>query len=149
MTVKIEGLDAIFKKLDGLGKPGVMKRPMNESLEHLHDKIAKYPKETAANRPPGRNGYSWYARGFGTRTRTGRGYATSEDLGPSWTHKTSANGRRGELTNAASYGQFVQDESRQTGFHKRTGWVTIQTVVKKEAAVVLGKFKAAYDKAVK
>ena len=145
MSVKIEGLDAIFKKLDSLGKPEVFKRPMRLSAERVQDRIAKYPAETAANLP---GGYSWYVRGYGTRTRTGRGYPTSEDLGPSWTVKYSNGHRRAEIGNNASYGPFVQDKARQARWHKGR-WHTIQDVVKKETSAIIGFFKAAYDAAVK
>ena len=148
MTVKIDGLDAIFKKLDSLGKPEVFKRPMRLSAERVQDRIAKYPLESAANRPPGPNGYSWYVRGYGTRTRTGRGYPTSKDLGPSWTVKYSNGHRRAEIGNNASYGKYVQDKDEQAGWHKGR-WHTIQDVVKKQTPAIIGFFKAAYDKAVK
>ena len=145
MTVKIEGLDAIFKKLDSLGKPEVFKTPMRLSAERVQDRIAKYPAEGPGNRP---GGYSWYVRGYGTRTRTGRGYNTSEALGKSWTIKYSNGHRRAEIGNDTSYGKYVQDKDEQARWHKGR-WHTIQDVVKKQTPAIIAFFKAAYDKAVK
>ncbi len=46
MTVKIEGLDAIVKKLDSLGKPGAFKRPMTRAVKHLYGKMKKEPTKS-------------------------------------------------------------------------------------------------------
>ncbi|GAG42428.1 unnamed protein product, partial [marine sediment metagenome] len=105
-----------------------------------------YPPESAANRPPGINGYSWYQRGFGTRTTTGRGYNTSEGLGRAWTWEVTNGGRRGEVGNDTSYGPYVQDKTKQTRFHKARNWKTIQDVLKKATPKIVGFFKRGYDK---
>lgn len=136
--VQIRGLDELQKKFDALGKAGALKRPMTKAVAHLHREIAVYPPSSSANSPA--NGYSWYERGFGTRTRTGRAWPTSETLGRRWTHEVSADGKRGEVGNNASYGPFVQSEERQASFHKRRGWLTDEKVADKEAATVVGFF---------
>lgn len=134
-TVTVRGLDKVIEKLAKVGKPGALRRPMTKAVAHLHDKIAKYPPSSTANSPS--NGYSWYERGFGTRTRTGRAWPTSETLGRRWTHEVSANGKEGTVGNNASYGPYVQSADQQAGFHARRGWVTDEKVAEDEADKVV------------
>lgn len=141
-TVQVRGLKEVMAKLEKAGGPGVMKKPMTKAVAHLHDVIAKYPPASAANSPA--NGYSWYQRGYGTKTRTGLSYATSETLGRRWTHEVSADGKRGEVGNNASYGPYVQSEERQASFHRARGWKTDVKVADEEARKVVGFFDTAY-----
>lgn len=139
MAVKVRGVDEVIRKLNKVGGPGALRRPMTKAVAHLHDRIAKYPPATTANSPA--NGYSWYERGFGTRSRTGRAWPTSETLGRRWTHEVDADGRRGVVGNNASYGPFVQSAEKQAAFHAARGWVTDEQVADKEADKVVGFFE--------
>lgn len=141
MAVEIRGLDKAIKKLEKIGGPKALKRPMTKATAHLLDKIAKYPPATSANSPPGNNGYSWYERGFGTRTITGMAFPTSETLGRRWTMEVSGDGRKGVVGNNASYGPYVQSAEQQAAFHARNGWITDATVAEQEAATVVGFFE--------
>ena len=141
MADVIKGLDKVIAKLEKVGQPGALKKPMTKSVAHLHDKIAKYPPASSANSPG--SGYSWYERGYGTRTRTGRGYPTSETLGRRWTHEVSADGKRGVVGNNASYGPYVQSFEKQASFHKSRGWKTDADVVDEEDKKVKGFFEDA------
>lgn len=139
MAVTVRGLDDVIKKLEAVGRPGALRRPMTKSVAHLHDKIAKYPPSSSANSPS--NGYSWYERGFGTRSRTGRAWPTSETLGRRWTHEVSADGKRGVVGNNASYGPYVQSAEKQAAFHARRGWVTDEKVAESEQGKVVAFFE--------
>ena len=88
MSVTIKGLDKAIKKLEKVGGPGALRKPMTKAVAHLHRAIAEYPPSSSANSPG--SGYSWYERGYGTRTRTGRGYRTNVTLGRRWSHDVSA-----------------------------------------------------------
>lgn len=138
MATQVRGLDEVIRKLEKVGGRGALKPPMLKTVAHLHNKIAIYPPSTIANSPG--NGYSWYERGFGTRTATGKAWPTSETLGRRWTHEVSADGRRGEVGNNASYGPFVQSAEKQAGFHAARGWLTDEQVAEAEADVVVGFF---------
>ncbi len=144
MTVTIIGLEPVIAKLEGLGRPEVLRTPMVQATAHLQDVVVEYPRLTQANRPPGRDGYRWYERGFGTRTVTGRAYNTSERLGEAWTTKVSHDGREGSVGNDTTYGPYVQDAESQVSFHKTTGWKTIQDVVEKESDKIVGYFEEEY-----
>ena len=114
MAVQVRGLDDAIGKLEAVGKAGALRRPMTKATAHLHRVIAEYPASSTANSPA--NGYSWYERGFGRRSRTGRGWPTSETLGRRWTHEVSADGRTGRVGNNASYGPYVQSAEKQAAF---------------------------------
>lgn len=98
--------------------------------EVVRSGVAEYPASTGANMPPGLNGYSWYERGFGTRTVTGRAYATSEVLGRSWTMEVKQTARmtRGTIGTNVSYVEFVQGKL-QAWFHGARGWKTLERVL--------------------
>ena len=110
---------------------------LSRSLELVRERVADYPDRTAANSPPGINGYSWYERGFGTRTVTGLGYDTSEELGRSWNIKIKrgffGGDLRGVLGTGVSYAPYVHDERRQVGFHAARGWPTVQDAFRERA----------------
>ena len=139
-TIKIEGLDELVKALEKY--PVQMKQGMRTTtkgaLEILRGEIAQYPSASAANRRPGVNGRSWYERGYGTRTVTGRGYPTSEMLGRSWVTRIEGGPHSvlGTVGTNASYAPYVQDRGRQSRWHKRRGWKTIQDAVKAKATTI-------------
>lgn len=139
MAVQVRGLNEVIALLERIGGPGALRRPMTKAVAHLHREIAQYPPSTQANSPA--NGYSWYERGFGTRSRTGRAWPTSETLGRRWTHEVSGDGRRGVVGNNASYGPFVQSAEQQAAFHAARGWLTDEQVADKEAGKVVGFFE--------
>src|SRR5210317_349321 len=106
------GFERKMKMLANPVKP--MKKGMQNYLGFLEPKITPYPPASQANRKPGVNGYSWYQRGFGTKTITGKAYRTSEIMSKRWKFDTrvQASKVRGEITNTASYSPFVQGEKQ-------------------------------------
>lgn len=132
-AIDTRDLDAMIRRLETM--PTVLGAEMSAAArmggEELRDFVAEYPAATGANSPPGLNGYSWYQRGFGTRTGTGLTYPTSENLGKSWIVRLeTAPGRwSGLLTTGVSYAHWVQDKAQQAGFHAARGWRTVQDAV--------------------
>ena len=154
MTVKIEGLDAVLKKIDSLGKPGVLYTPMSQSLNHLQDLVAKYPRKKqgafSALATPGQKRAFWARVGSGEISfREGIGYVRSGTLGRKWIKRIEKGGRGGTLMNNAGYGPYVQSDAGQQPFHAVTKYNKTDEVAKKEASKVIALFKAAYDAAVK
>lgn len=139
--VTVKGLDELIKKFDELGRPDALKKPMTKAVAQIHRVIAEYPPSTQANTPG--NGYSWYERGFGTRTRTGRAWPTSETLGRRWTHEVDADGKRGVVGNNASYAPYVQSAEKQAAFHAGRGWLTDEKVAESEQDKIRGFFEDA------
>ena len=131
-TLRIEGLeefqDALRRFPDEIHR--AVKAEMPGANDLVRNELATYPPASGANSPPGINGYSWYERGFGTRTVTGRAYATSEALGRSWTTTVEGGGGtiRGIIGTNASYADYVQGP-KQASFHKPRGWLTVEQVL--------------------
>jgi len=128
----IENLDKLIAGLEQFPKEVQrgLKIAMRVGGEVVRSGVAQYPAATGANMPPGLNGYSWYERGFGTRTITGRSYATSEGLGKTWTVKVKQTARmtRGIIGTNVSYAEWVQG-AKQAGFHSARGWKTVERVL--------------------
>lgn len=141
MAIEIRGLTLLTWKLKRVGGRDALQRPMTKAVYHLLDAIAKYPPETSANRPPGNNGYSWYERGFGRRTITGKAYPTSQMLGRKWTSQIFDRGRKGVVGNNVTYAPAVQKDGYQAAFHARNGWKTDATVAREERPTVVGFFQ--------
>jgi hypothetical protein len=130
-TRSIQDMDKLMKKLDRLENPV---KPVAKGMENymgfLENKIKPYPPHSQANVSPGVNGYSWYVRGYGTRTVTGKAYKTSEKMDKRWSFKIRkmASVVRITITNTASYSIFVQG-LRQTWYHAKRGWKRVGKVV--------------------
>ena len=154
MPIEITGLDAIVKKLEALDDPKVFRDPMKLSVNHLHNKIADTPTGNQHRKQPfktdkSRRYFFWALKKGDIEVPYRRGMSpNSEKLTTSWTTSVSADGRTGKVGNDTSYGRLVQDKTRQTSYHKTTGWKTTQDVAKKEEATIVGFFKAALDRAV-
>ena len=90
MTVKIEGLDPILKKLASLNKPGVLKRPMTLAVNHLYGKMKKEPRKSgtwarwADDNPASRRAY-WAKVASGEARHGPGGYIRSHKLQKGWT----------------------------------------------------------------
>lgn len=142
-------LDKLLAALDKFPRQvdRAMRVTIRGAAEMVRDQVAVYPSQSAANVPPGINGYSWYERGFGTRTVTGRAYATSQALGRSWATKvrTIVGGWQAEVGTDVNYAPFVQGD-KQAGFHRARGWQTVDQVVKKMTPQVVRFVGKAIDK---
>ena len=148
MTVKIEGLEPLLRKLDNLEDLKKIKPTLKAGAVHIKGAIAKYPPESIANMPANPGG-RWYERGFGTRTATGRTYKTSETLGRNWSVASRDRGFTQVVGNSASYGPFVQSAEKQAKIHGKRGWKTDQQVIDEETDTVLDFVKDKVDKILK
>jgi len=129
----IQGGASLERKMRMLANPvKPIRKGMRNYMGFLEPKITPYPPATQANRKPGINGYSWYVRNYGTRTVTGKGYPTSQQMSKKWSFKTRIQGNsvRGEIINRASYSPFVQGEL-QARYHKARGWKRADEVIDK------------------
>ena len=132
MTVEVQGLDELMKKLDTVAKLEGAKRGIKAAALFIKGKVAEYPPASSANAA---GGYPkrWYQRGAGPRyaRRDGSvgGRNTSETLGRKWTIKMQSGGLGAIVGNNVSYGPYVQDEQRQARFHKRRGWKTTKRII--------------------
>lgn len=149
VTLDDRQLRSLIRKLDRIGGATLNRRAMTKAVLHFQSVIAEYPPHTAANMPPGINGYSWYVRGSGTHTITGKVYKTSENLGPGWTTSVSPDGQRGVISNRASYALPVQGKEKQTDYHRARGWKNDEDTLDDERRKIIGFFQAEYDEALR
>jgi hypothetical protein len=147
MPIETNGLEAITRKLDALGRPDAFRIPMTQAVQFVHRGVAKYPPSSSANSPKTHGG--WYERGFGTKYRrrdgTITGRQTSETLGRRWTTDVTPSGRLGRIGNNASYAVYVQGE-KQARWHKQRGWVNAPEWVEEHSRDIVRFFEAHYQK---
>lgn len=144
--IKIEGLDALQKKLGEVAAMAYMGEVLMAAGSQLKNYIAKYPPFTDANVP---NQRRWYQRGWGTKwlRKDGsvNGVQSSETLGRRWTVSP-----RGPLEvvvgNNASYAPYVQSAEKQAHFHKSRGWRTDQMAIEKTTPAILKLVQQTIDK---
>jgi hypothetical protein len=141
MSVKIDGLDKVSRKLGGLANFSQWAyRPMTESAEVVRDAIAKYPQKDSGAfsrlaTADQKKAYWAKVRSGEARHREGVGYVRSGTLGRKWVVevKNTTNGVQGTVGNNTSYGRYVQAMSSQQPFHKASGWTTEQQAIDKSA----------------
>lgn len=150
LHLRIEGADALIRKLGKLEAGKVLKPVIRAAAADLRGRIAQYPPASEANQPkpyPGR----WYERGYGTRwaRKSGGigGRQTSQTLGRSWTHRVERSGLRGLVGTGATYAPYVQDAEQQASIHKARGWKTVQQVLKEHAPRIMAQISAAIRRA--
>ena len=136
VTIEIEGLDELVKKLDDLKQLRKVHAGIKAAALHLKGKLDPYPPSTAANQPGNAGG--WYVRGFGWRFASGRSDPVSEDLAASWTIKYNQAKFEAVIGSNVSYGPFVMGPKqgskgkRQAKHMAKIGWKSIDTVREQE-----------------
>lgn len=151
VSFKIEGLEALAKKLKSVEDLKFLKAVMRLAGETIKKHIAKYPSATSANAPGSTPGYRWYQRGEGghyIRIRDGGEsvYRTSQTLGRSWTTAVKDNGLTVEVGTKVTYAPFVQDRERQTSWAKTYGWTTAQDVLEEDGEKITKQVRDAIEK---
>jgi hypothetical protein len=141
-TIRIDGMDDLQKRLDNLVKMKKVNASIAQAALFLAGKVKHYPP--VSRRPnPMLKGNSARAKrmraGFFARLHAGEidvpymrnSSQNSERLSHSWTLRTENQGFRAIIGTGVSYARLVQDEAKQTAYHKQTGWVTVQDVTRK------------------
>lgn len=149
MTVKIEGLEEVTRKLEALNRPGIFYQPMLKSLGHLQRTIAIYPRKQqgafSAMATPAQKRAFWAKVSSGeAEFREGIGYVRTGNLGRRWMTRVEKGGQVGRISNNAGYGPYVQSDEKQQPFHKASNWQTVEKVIDKESAAIVRYFEAAY-----
>lgn len=112
MSLKVKGLEPVQRLMHRLKDTRKeLSVAIKAGLVHFHSKIAPYPPA-----PPN----STYERGTDPR---------SEQMSKQWDYE--GKDLKQSLVNRASYSGYVHGD-RQPGYHKRTGWKTVETVMKEE-----------------
>ena len=142
ISTKIEGVDAIIRKLGRVEGVKHLRQPMQRSVYRLQGRMAQYP----AQRPGSR-----YVRGQGMANAQGVvTHRTSENLGKKWTSKIEqgSGSITGKVGNNASYAPPVQSYRFQARIHRGL-WQTDRYVVDTEYRTIVRDFENAISEALR
>lgn len=145
MTVEVQGLDDVLRKLDGLDAPEVFRRPMTQATAHLQRKLAQYPPQVSRRQPfkteKQRRYFFWALREGIIQVP----YRRTGTLGRKWTTEVSPDGRQGRVGNNTPYAPLVQGtREQQASYHAQGGWRRVDHVARTEQQRVVGYFEAQY-----
>lgn len=127
ITIDLQGDKELMRKLKRIENPArIMRKGLENFINDERKTMEEYAPATQANRRPGVNGYSWYVRGVGTHTITGKVYTTSQDMRARWNVKITrySGGVRATIQNKADYSGYVIGK-KQVWFHKKRGWINV------------------------
>jgi len=148
MTIAVEGIDAIKRKLEGVHQAAVS--GIHASAVYVQGVAKKYPAATEANEA-GPYPKRWYKRGTDPYWALKDGGAhfrkTSETLNRKWTVKYFNGNLSAEVGNNVSYGPYVMGDNDQAPYHKAHGWKTTGQIVKETAAKIQQFIRDAITKA--
>lgn len=143
-----------------------LKEAMTEALTVVKQEASRFPPQPSRTRAPSGSFNTWVREvgqlprsAFGVSRKTGkvtirrsgkRIYRVSEKLIQKWKTATpqiriGAGYIVGRVTNAASYGKWVQGE-QQSKWHKATGWKTTSQIAQSQAGRIMAIFAAMLKK---
>lgn len=110
---------------------------------HLKGRVARYPRASRRPQPfvsdKQRRGFFYHLNKGNIQVPYRRGISPgSERHGQSWTVGKRKDGFEVVAGSDTSYGPLMQDDKKQTGYHKGTGWKTVQKIAR-EARVEVSK----------
>lgn len=143
MSVQVQGLDALYRKLGAVASTQVLVKPMGRGVLTLQRRMQEYPPSLPAVQGPTRAGAS---RKSIARFR--QPYKRTGTYGRRWTIKITAsgNGLIGTVGNNTPYGPLVGSAQFQARIHQGR-WNTDDKVIKEEAPGILDDFQASIDQA--
>ena len=146
-----KALASIMRKLDGLDKPGVMRRPMERSVDHLNGKLQKDSTKASGAfsrmATPGQRRAFWAKVSSGEARVNAQGYVRSHRLFKDWDKQVTHGGRRGEVwnKNTGNYAQYVQGD-RQQSFHAASNYPTTEKVARDEKDFIIKIWQREYER---
>ena len=155
MTVQLDQKDwtNIMRKLDSLNRPGARRVPMEQSVQHFHRILARYPTKASGAfsrlaTPRQKRAYWAKISSEEAQEMPGGGYRRSNTLRNRWTKDVHPDGREGKVGNNAPYAVYVQGE-RQQPFHAASDFPKVEDVVREEERTVFNFFKLQYQRLIR
>lgn len=138
-TIRIEGIDEIAKKIRSLEEMKHVKGAIYKAAQFIELRLrASYPEKPHRPNPmiklnpKVRRGFFYHLKEGNIEVPYRRGASlTSEDLQNSWTTRQENQGWRAVVGTNVSYARLVMDRSKQTQYHKVTGWPTVDDIAEK------------------
>ena len=142
VSFQIEGLPELQRIMKEVGSLRPVIEGLGKAATHVKGKIASLPR--VSRRKVAQFWTMKQRKGFFYHLNQGdievpyfrRINKKSEDLSHSWTVQSGKGGLSWKVGNDTTYGPLVQDEDKQSRYHKETGWITIQKVRDQEASTV-------------
>ena len=148
--IRVEGIEPLLAKLERLGKLEAGIAALKAGAEELKGEASRYPP--AARFPRAfiynrtfktekqRRFFFWALRSKVIQVPYRRGTSPgSERHKASWTVREEAGGLRQVIGSDTSYGPLIQSRARQTLYHKRVGWRTVEEIAEREGPKVVEK----------
>lgn len=128
--IELKGIEKIKRHLN-FGP--VFSAGLKEAGLFVKSYISTYPRQRRGPQPfktpKQRRFFFWAVRHKVIQVPYFRGLnPKSKKLGQSWTLKMRNNDREAVIGSNVSYGPWVQDEKKQSKYHKKSGWPTTQGV---------------------
>ena len=139
MSIRIEGAEALIRRLDNIQSMRKVKASIRQATIFLRGKVADYPNVrrfknwrlygNSAQAQRMRAGFFYHLKNGDIEVPYRRGSSPkSEKLGQSWTTRTANAGWTGIVGTNVSYAELVQSSEKQYSAHRQTGWVTTRQV---------------------
>lgn len=126
MSIEIQGINKLMRKLGKAAANKVLEKPMNRALLRIQRDMQEYPPQPASSR-----------------------YRRTGTLGRRWTKRIfkNASGLLGRVGNTTRYGPWVQSQRFQTRMHQETGWRTDEQVIQEHRREIIIDFVREINKA--
>ena len=148
-TIRIEA-DDLIRKLTTLAQFRKVTAALKAGGRHIRAKIAVYPGKRHGDAiPPASEWSAKQRRGFFAKLRSGEiqvPYRRTMQLQHKWTVEARNSGMTVVVGNNAKYNRLVQDSENQTAYHKQTGWVTDDQVVREHGPTVVQYVRRAIER---
>lgn len=154
LNVELKGVKEVEEVLEEAGSLRPFKSGLKAGAFYLKGKFAVYPPVNRRSQPfvsdKQRRGFFYHLKQGNIEVPYRRGMSPgSEKHGQSWTVQDRQGGLQQVIGSDTSYGPLLQDQGRQTGYHKAGGWKTVQETVKVELKNVIAIINKAIDQAIK
>jgi phage gpG-like protein len=157
--IRVEGAEEIIRRITSIQGLERVKASIQQAGIMLKGYLQAYPK--VSRRPNDmlrgdseksarmRRGFFYHLRKGDIEVPYYRGQnPKSEKLGQSWTVSAGNNEFSAFIGTNVSYASMVQNKEAQTGYHRTTGWVTVQDVKENHQQEVIDFIASALDREV-
>ena len=132
--IEIQGWESAMGKVARLLPAVWMEAAMTEAVAIVKKKVQEYPPLSEGHprwtSERQHRWYRWARKAQGLPLAYSRGSDPwSKQLKDHWQSKVSKGGQEGEVRNQTPYGLYVMGEAQQ-GFHRSTGWKTIEQIAR-------------------
>ena len=149
-TLRVEGAKELLTRIDDICKWRNVLNAIGAAATDLQGRLQEYPQQASRPNPLIRTNAK-VRRGFFYYLRAGKiqvPYRRKMALHKRWTVAYKNRGWRAVIGNSTPYARLVQDSAKQTNYHRQTGWITTDEVVKRYGNQAINSIRKAIIKEV-